>query len=237
VYCFIVSLVIFTGWWEWQEKEGLPTVEEILACMKKDPKELADEEQAVLLWFYFHFLPAAVGKDNWNREIFVEHRFTDTHDKKTNDPTYAMKGCMYLTPVMHAYALWMIENYSEQWINIFKFHEENPKQRVPQKDEKYKCAPYTCRDGGSIQFGGWTTTGLDRFNAIKEEMTKFFESETVKSGAFPQFIKELCAETVKRNTEKDGGGKQSSNAHKRKRPTASEPEDDGSLSSVDAGLN
>ncbi len=173
-----------TNWMDDHNGE-LPTVEEILACATRTV-----EKEDVFLFYVDKLLPNVVGHHQWGPN--TRHYMTIS-DAKTKDPNPKK----LITVSTEAFTVLVYENCRDKWFNMYQYVKANPdvkkkKWRVTKEEKqdeevakeaaKYE-AKYTDQNKGQQEYGGWTSTGLKRFNELQHLVGAAFKTTNQRKKA------------------------------------------------------
>lgn len=194
----------------------LPTVESILSIYNMPVAELEklpmnDPQIVALVWWYDEYLPKMLDWC-WDDDVRYQKLFTDTftmegrsEDVDPDHPVDDFVDRIYVTTKAEMFALVMLENCRDKWLEIGKFWRKNgPKVKIPTAGVESLPfrAKYSEAKNGSKRFGGWNEEGLKRNDEIEKLLIEFRKSETVTSGAYPEFIKKLLNKASPKKAEK-----------------------------------
>ena len=147
--------------------DDLPPSELILKCATREI-HLADvEETAVFAWYWHHLLQADAGCADWGPKVTKTTTISNARCKEYPDKKA-------VTLATEAFVVLVYENCRDKWVGIRDYFRDNPtEKKLPQrtkdnKDLAYNKSKYTDQNLGQQPFGGWTSDGLERFNAIKK---------------------------------------------------------------------
>ena len=143
--------------------------------------------------FFLRFVPAVVGP-----ELFRQ-RLQDAKGDTSADTVCTISD--------EAFALLLVENSYDRWMDIYKKTGGIPKQR--RGDQTRQCdsdiAPQYTHGGiryllhQSTKTKGWTTTGIQRYN----QLFQMVRTDRQHTGFMKKFIKERKTTSMKKQKKKD----------------------------------
>ena len=134
----------------------MPTPEQILDCVTREPELMNTEEGRKLFDDYSNvWLGKVATHHHWDKEV----RSTQTISQATKDD-----GSPCITPGMEALVYMNFTNQQHRLPNIV----EAKKTGIPYKKSKDE-SPWTITDGGQMVWGGWSKGGQDEWKAVREK--------------------------------------------------------------------
>ena len=139
-----------------KEKGSMPTVPQLLKCLKRDIT--GDEDFEIFVFYWEELLPKQVGSNVWSKEVRNYTTISNAIRKEIKGGKMPM-----ITPEDEAFTVLVVANSRDHWIKDLEGKKDSVNQQGKQKRPDYSGL-YTNTEAGQNQWGGWKEEGLKLFN-------------------------------------------------------------------------
>lgn len=121
-------------------------------------RQVPDTNLKLFQWYWTKVLPKIVFSKKWSPDIFF---YTTILDARLDAGDKSSKALFTVSHEAMICLVW--ENNYEKWQQQHKHKKQNPTSKCPKIPGKYSSS-----DKGQVEWGGWSTEGLTKYNELKK---------------------------------------------------------------------
>jgi hypothetical protein len=171
IYFCITFLFSFVFGIEWLEKhDKLPTHEQLLNVRNAK----TDEEWEIAVWYWDVLLPVVAGREWWDTDR--RHYQIIQLPEEINGKT----GCYAVPASSEAFLILCFENNATKWQFMYEWDHADDTKNKPYpalKTEAKMIAKYTDSMSGKKEDGGWSSEGIQRMEALRQQLEDICQVE------------------------------------------------------------